>query len=149
MNSAVKEVVQKAHSKNEETRKNKRLEAQSSRRQLCKDDFCHEISEKEFKTLTNLCKSGKLSVSQWRDLSQALNSKADHCKLFVDSDGCLHALVGQLTGSEPSKQVRVETKIFEDLGEAPFKEFIMAQEPVSTSNTLDLEPVSIVHYTRP
>jgi len=105
MNSAVKEVVQKAHSKNEETRKNKRLEAQSSRRQLCKDDFCHEISEKEFKTLTNLCKSGKLSVSQWRDLSQALNSKADHCKLFVDSDGCLHALVGQLTGSEPSKQV--------------------------------------------
>ena len=105
MNSAVKEVVQKAHSKNEETRRNRRLEAQSTRRHLCKDDFCHEISEKEFKTLTNLCKSGKLDVSQWRDLSQALNSKADHCQFFVDSDGCLHALVGQLTGSEPAKQV--------------------------------------------
>jgi len=105
MNSAVKEVVQKVHSKNEESRKNRRLEAQSTRRHLCKDDFCHEISEKEFKTLTNLCKSGKLSVAQWRDLSQALNSQPDNCKYFVDSDGCLHALVGQLTGSEPSKQV--------------------------------------------
>ena len=46
MESTVKDIVQRAHSKSEELRKNKRLEAQSSKRNLSKDDFNHEISEK-------------------------------------------------------------------------------------------------------
>ena len=45
---------------------------------------------------------------------------------------------------------RVATKIFEGVGEALFKEFIMGREPVyQSSATLGLDPVSIVHYTRP
>jgi len=105
MESSVKDIVQRAHSKSEELRKNKRLEAQSSKRNLSKDDFNHEISEKEAKTLFNLCKSGKLSVAQLRDLSQALSSKPEFSTTFLNSDGCLHGLVGFLSGSDPSKQV--------------------------------------------
>ena len=105
MESTVKDIVQRAHSKSEELRKNKRLEAQSSKRNLSKDDFNHEISEKEAKTLFNLCKSGKLSVAQLRDLSQALSSKPEFSTTFLNSDGCLHGLVGFLSGSDPSKQV--------------------------------------------
>ena len=83
MESTVKDIVQRAHSKSEELRKNKRLEAQSSKRNLSKDDFNHEISEKEAKTLFNLCKSGKLSVAQLRDLSQALSSKPEFSTTFL------------------------------------------------------------------
>merc|ERR1719225_1602262 len=105
MDSAVKNIVQKAHTNNEQVRRNKRLEAQSSKRNLSKDDFNHEISEKEAKTLFNLCKSGKLSVAQLRDLSQALSSKPEFSTTFLNSDGCLHGLVGFLSGSDPNKQV--------------------------------------------
>ena len=88
--------------------KNTRLEAQSSRRNLSKDDFNHELSDKEFKTLLNLCKGGKLSVAQLRQLSQSLSSSVngDHAQLLLNSDGCLHSLVGYLSSpSDPSKQV--------------------------------------------
>ena len=43
-------------------------------------------------------------------------------------------------------QDRVATKTFEGFGDALFKEFIKGWE---ASTTLGLEPVSIVHYTRP
>lgn len=105
MESAVKEIVQKAHSDSAEQRKNKRLEAQSSKRNLSKQDFNTEITDKEAKTLSNLCKSGKLTVSQFRDLSRALSSKPEFSLSFLTSDGCLHGLVGQLTGSDPAKQL--------------------------------------------
>ena len=49
----------------------------------------------------------------------------------------------------PGLDARVATKIFEGFREVLFKEFIMGREPVSKSTTLGLEPVSIVHYTRP
>ena len=44
---------------------------------------------------------------------------------------------------------RVATKIFEDFGEALFKEFIIIGNLYQPSPKLGLEPVSIVHYTRP
>ena len=105
MESAVKEIVQKAHSDSAEQRKTRRLEAQSSKRNLSKQDFNTEITDKEAKTLSNLCKSGKLTVSQFRDLSRALSSKPEFSLSFLTSDGCLHGLVGQLTGSDPAKQL--------------------------------------------
>ena len=71
MDSAVKEIVQRAHSKNDEIRKTKRLEALSDKRNLSSRDFRQDISEKDAKTLSNLCKSGKLSTDQFRDLSLA------------------------------------------------------------------------------
>ena len=43
---------------------------------------------------------------------------------------------------------RVATKIFEDFGEALFKEFIIIGNLYQPSPKLGLEPVSIVHYTR-
>ena len=105
MESAVKDIVQKAHSDSAEQRRSRRLEAQSSRRNLTKQDFNTELSDKEAKTLSNLCKSGKLTVSQFRDLSRALSSKPEFSLSFLTSDGCLHGLVGQLTGSDPAKQL--------------------------------------------
>ena len=45
---------------------------------------------------------------------------------------------------------RVAMKIFEGFLGALFKEFVMGWEPVyQSSTTLGLDPVSIVHYTRP
>ena len=105
MESNVKEIVQKAHSDSAEQRRARRLEAQSSRRNLSRGDFSHEISDKEAKTLTNLCRSGKLSVGQLRDLSRALSSKPEFSRTLLASEGCLHGLVGQLTGSDPAKQL--------------------------------------------
>ena len=104
----VRDVRDRVSASNEAVRKNKRLEAQSSRRNLSKDDFNHELSDKEFKTLLNLCKGGKLSVAQLRQLSQSLSSSVngDHAQLLLNSDGCLHSLVGYLSSpSDPSKQV--------------------------------------------
>ena len=75
------------------------------KRNLSKDDFNHEISEKEAKTLSNLCKSGKMTVSQFRQLSQALSTRPEFSESFLNSDGCLHALVGHMSGSDPNKQL--------------------------------------------
>ena len=100
IDSSVKQLVQKAHHHNEEIRKNKRLEAQSFKRNISKTDFKLEISDKEAKTLSNLCKSGKLSIDQFRELSQALSSKPEFSEDFMNSDGCLHALVGWVCGKD-------------------------------------------------
>jgi len=105
IDSSVKQLVQKAHHHNEEIRKNKRLEAQSSKRNISKTDFNSEISDKEAKTLSNLCKSGKLSIDQFRELSQALSSKPEFSEDFMNSDGCLHALVGWVCGKDPPRQL--------------------------------------------
>jgi hypothetical protein len=105
MDSGVKEIVQKAHKKNEEIRASKRLDALSTRRKIADEDFKQEVSDKEAKTLVNLCKSGRISVDQMRDLSQALSDKPDLAAHFLDSDGCLHALTGLLSGKDSSKQL--------------------------------------------
>lgn len=105
MDSGVKEIVEKAHRKNEEIRATKRLEALSSRRNISEKDFRQEVSDKEAKTLVNLCKSGRIRVDQFRDLSQALSDKQDLAAYFLDSDGCLHSLTGYMSGSDSAKQV--------------------------------------------
>ena len=105
MEDAVRSVVSKAHTQNQEQRRNSRLQAQSNRRNLEAKDFSDSLSEKERKTLSNLCKSGKLSVSQFRELSRALSSTPEFSVEFLNADGCLHSLVGQLTGSDPARQV--------------------------------------------
>jgi len=106
MNSeAVTEIVQKAHKKTELIRASKRLEAQSVGRHLSNKDFNDEITGKEAKTLANLCKSGKISVDQFRDLCQALSNKPEFAASFLDTDGCLQSLIGQLSGHDPARQV--------------------------------------------
>jgi len=105
MDNGVREIVAKAHRQSEELRTNKRLEAQSGRRNIQNDDFIREISEKEAKTLANVCKSGKISVAQFRCLSEAISEQPNFAEHFLSQDGCLHALVGYLTGNDAPKQV--------------------------------------------
>jgi len=104
-NNGVREIVAKAHRHNDEIRANKRLEAQAGRRNIENDDFTREISEKEAKTLANVCKSGKISVAQFRSLSRAITEQPGFADHFLTQDGCLHALVGYLTGRDAPKQV--------------------------------------------
>ena len=68
----VRAVVQKNASRTAERRIEKRLAAQSRRRgHLVDTNNGHaEISEKEVKTLVNLCKNGKISVDELKTLSQ-------------------------------------------------------------------------------
>ena len=105
MMDPVRDLVQRAHTTSQEVRRNRRLETQSNRRNLAREDFSQEVSDKSCKTLSQLCKSGKLTVGQFRELSQALSSKPEFSLEFVTTDGCLHALVGYLSGSDPAKQV--------------------------------------------
>merc|ERR1719510_838155 len=105
MMDPVRDLVQRAHNTRQEVRRNRRLETQSNRRNLVREDFSQEVSDHSCKTLSQLCKSGKLTVGQFRDLSQALSSKPEFSLEFVTTDGCLHSLVGYLSGSDPAKQV--------------------------------------------
>ena len=103
----VREVREKVVASTDQARRNKRLEAQSSRRNISRDDCDHEISEKQVKTLLNMCKTSKLTLTSFRHLSQALScdQRSEYCQLLLDSEGCLHALVGYLSGHDPAKQV--------------------------------------------
>ena len=105
MMDPVRDLVQRAHTTSQEVRRNRRLETQSNRRNLAREDFSQEVSDHSCKTLSQLCKSGKLTVGQFRDLSQALSSKPEFSLEFLTTDGCLHSLVGYLSGSDPAKQV--------------------------------------------
>ena len=96
----VREVVQRAHTRSQEVRRNRRLESQTSRRNISQ-----EVSEKSCQTLAQLCKGGKLTVPQFRELSQALSTRPEFSLELLTTDGCLHALVGYLSGSDPAKQV--------------------------------------------
>jgi len=105
MDNGVRDIVAKAHRQTEDLRANRRLETQLSRRSIQDDDFTREISEKEAKTLANVCKSGKISVAQFRCLSEALSEQPNFANHFLSQDGCLHALVGYLSGHDAPKQV--------------------------------------------
>ena len=70
--NGVKALVQRAHSQSQENRRNRRLQAQSGKRNLTSQEFNDSLTEKELKTLSNLCKSGKLTVVQFRDLSKGV-----------------------------------------------------------------------------
>ena len=102
----VRDLVQRTHQTSQEVRRARRLDSQTSRRtSLATQDFSQDISDKACKTLAQLCKTGKLSVAQFRDLSQALSSRPDFSLELVTTDGCLHSLAGYLSGSDPAKQV--------------------------------------------
>ena len=101
----MREVVAKAHRQNGQARANKRMEGLNDRRNIEEDDFTREISEKEAKTLANVCKSGRISVAQFRSLSEAISTHLTFGDHLLGQDGCLHALVGHLTGTDAAKQV--------------------------------------------
>jgi len=101
----VREIKAKAHRQNGESRAAKRLEALAGRRNIANDDFTREVSEKEAKTLANVCKSGKISVSEFRRLSRAISDQEGFADHFLAQDGCLHAITGYLTGRDAPKQV--------------------------------------------
>jgi len=103
-NNPVKDIVQKVHYHKDEIRKNKRLEAQSSQRNLSLTDF-QELSEKDAKTLLNLCRNGKLSSEQFRVLNETIVVKPEFGKELINLDGCLHSLIGWLSGNDTSKQM--------------------------------------------
>jgi hypothetical protein len=68
--SLVRTVVQRTASRTAERRLEKRLAAQSRRRGLPEANGGDDISEKEVKTLVNLCKSGRISTPELKTLSQ-------------------------------------------------------------------------------
>lgn len=105
MENGVREIVSRAHRQNGEVRAARRLEAQQGRRNIQQDDFTKEVSEKEAKTLANVCKSGKITMEQFRCLSKALSDQPGFADHFLGQDGCLHSLVGYLTGHDAPKQV--------------------------------------------
>ena len=68
--NGVRAVVQRVHTHSQENRRSRRLQAQSGKRNLSSQEFNDTLTEKELKTLSNLCKSGKLTVPQFRELSK-------------------------------------------------------------------------------
>lgn len=98
--SSVRSLARRTNSQSEEVRRTRRLETQASRRNMGREDFSLSC-----RTLLQLCKAGKLSVAQFRELSQALSSRPEFSLELLTTDGCLHSLVGYLSGSEPAKQV--------------------------------------------
>lgn len=100
----VREVVQRSHQQNTKNRSRRRLEAQSKGRKMNFSEYKDEVSEKENKTLINLCKAAKISVDQLKRLSAALARK-DNAQQFLAEDGCLHALVGLISGKDCNKQI--------------------------------------------
>jgi len=103
--SNVRDIVEKAHKKNSELRAHKRLDNLSSKRNLNGQDFSHDLNDKEAKTLINICKSGRMSVEELRSLSQGLTSMPSLSSQLLDSEGCLHALTGILSGKDSAKQL--------------------------------------------
>merc|ERR1719187_135082 len=74
MDHTVKDIIQKSLKKSNEIRAEKRLEIQSGHRNLTPSDFQPEITDKEAKTLSNQCKSGKITVDELRKLCEAISS---------------------------------------------------------------------------
>eukprot|EP00088_Acartia_fossae_P009493 TRINITY_DN14611_c0_g1_i1.p1 TRINITY_DN14611_c0_g1~~TRINITY_DN14611_c0_g1_i1.p1 ORF type:complete len:374 (-),score=59.04 TRINITY_DN14611_c0_g1_i1:266-1387(-) len=103
-NSEVRSLVQRSHEVNNESRAQRRLKAQSRGRNINLDEYREEVTEKENKTLINLCKTGKIDVNHLKRLSKAFTVRC-HSEQFLNEDGCLHALVGLLSGSDWNKQI--------------------------------------------
>ena len=91
--SSVRSLARRTNSQGEEVRRTRRLETQASRRNMGREDFSLSC-----RTLLQLCKAGKLSVAQFRELSQALSSQPEFSLELLNTDGCLHSLVGYLSG---------------------------------------------------
>jgi hypothetical protein len=101
----VRAVVQRVHGSGAEARARRRLEAQSKgRKQLDLAEYKEEVAEREMKNLINFCKSGKISANQLKRLSTAL-LEPGYCLQFQAEDGCLHGLVGLISGKDSSKQI--------------------------------------------
>jgi hypothetical protein len=105
MDQNVRDIVQKSLQKSNEVRAEKRLEVQSSHRNLTKADFESGISDKVAKTLANQCKSGKITITELQKLCEILASSKNFCEGFVNNDGCLHTLVGFITGQDAPRQL--------------------------------------------
>merc|ERR1719187_290173 len=105
MDHTVKDIIQKSLKKSNEIRAEKRLEIQSGHRNLTPSDFQPEITDKEAKTLSNQCKSGKITVDELRKLCEAISSNRQYCEMFVNEEGSLHSLVGSLSGQDVTKQL--------------------------------------------
>jgi len=105
MNQSVRDIIQKSLQKSQDVRAEKRLEIQSSHRNLQPSDFESDISDKETKTLANQCKSGKISVQELHKLCQATSSDKKYSETFINEDGCLHSLVGYLSGQDYPRQL--------------------------------------------
>jgi len=105
MNQSVRDIIQKSLQKSHDVRAEKRLEVQSSHRNLEPSDFESDITDKETKTLANQCKSGKISVQELHKLCQATSQDRKYCEVFINEEGCLHSLVGYISGQDVPRQL--------------------------------------------
>jgi len=100
----VRAVVERSHASRAQERAQRRHEAQARARQIDLSDYKEEVTDKEYKTVLNLCKTGKISAVELKRLSKAVTKKSC-CEQFLAEDGCLHSLVGLATGKDCSKQI--------------------------------------------
>ena len=61
-NEGVRAVVERSHVSRAQDRAQRRHEAQARARQIDLSDYSEEVTDKEYKTVLNLCKTGKISA---------------------------------------------------------------------------------------
>jgi len=103
-NEVTRSVVTRAHEARTEIRNKKRLEAQSRGRKIDLSEFNDEVSESESKALRTACKMSKISTDQLKRLSKALTTRV-YADDFLGESGCLHSLVGFVSGKDWNKQL--------------------------------------------
>jgi len=103
-NVGVRAVLNRSHQAKSESRARRRLEAQSAGRGLELAEYRDKVTDKEAKTLFNLCKTGKIGQTELKRLSKAFTERT-FSEQFLREDGCLHSLVGLMSGSEENKQM--------------------------------------------
>ena len=75
-------------------------------RGLNKSELTGDLKSAEFKQLLSECKSKKISVDNLKRLSEGFK-EASYCENFINEDGCLHGLVGLVSGKQWNKQVNL------------------------------------------
>jgi len=102
--SEVRSVVRRAHNENTKSRDKRRSQAINKGRKLHKEDFSGEMKPGELDQLCQECKSGKITLDQLKRLSEGFK-EPDVCEKFLNSDGCLHGLIGLVSGKQWNKQI--------------------------------------------
>jgi len=104
VNSEVRNVVKKVHEEKSKVRDKKRSEAQNKVRGLSKSELTGELKSAELQQILSECKTKKISADNLKRLSEGFKETSS-CEKFLNEDGCLHGLVGLVSGNQWNKQI--------------------------------------------
>jgi len=138
----VRNIVQKAHSKNEEIRKTRRLAVQSSRRTgLPNSRECGGgAGEGEVEELVVGCKAGKLSTEELGRLGELLAADTGPALTLSNKAGAVAGLVGLMTGSDPARQLGAAQCLVNLAGRDECKPALLARQAGAYLVTLTTSP---------